>query len=63
MIDFANRFYEGVKVETFYESCGVADLITTCYAGRNRRAGEEFVKTKKVEHYWHISYRYLLNCL
>ncbi|XP_020916947.1 glycerol-3-phosphate dehydrogenase [NAD(+)], cytoplasmic isoform X2 [Exaiptasia diaphana] len=47
MIDFANRFYDGVKVETFYESCGVADLITTCYAGRNRRAGEEFVRSKK----------------
>ncbi|KAK3732803.1 hypothetical protein QZH41_006031 [Actinostola sp. cb2023] len=48
MIDFAHRFYDGVKVETFYESCGVADLITTCYAGRNRRAGEEFVRSKKV---------------
>ncbi|EDO37395.1 predicted protein [Nematostella vectensis] len=47
MIDFANRFYEGVQIETFYESCGVADLITTCYAGRNRLAGEEFIKSKK----------------
>lgn len=45
MIQFAQTFYEGVNIETFYESCGVADLITTCYAGRNRLAGEEFVKS------------------
>ena len=46
MIQFAKRFYEDVELETFFESCGVADLITTCYGGRNRIAGEEFVKGK-----------------
>ena len=31
MIAFANEFYPGAKLDTFFESCGVADLVTTCY--------------------------------
>lgn len=45
---FAKQFYAGVKEETFLESCGVADLITTCYGGRNVKVASEFVRTKKV---------------
>jgi glycerol-3-phosphate dehydrogenase (NAD+) len=47
MKNFAQEFFPGAKDQTFLEeSAGIADVITSCFGGRNRKVAEAFVREK-----------------
>ena len=48
MKNFGLEFFKDVKAATFLEeSAGVADLMTSCMGGRNRKVAEAFARTGK----------------
>ncbi|KAI6661247.1 Glycerol-3-phosphate dehydrogenase, cytoplasmic [Oopsacas minuta] len=47
MMSIIKSLFPDSKKKTYFQSCGVADLITTCFGGRNRRISEAFVRTGK----------------
>eukprot|EP01069_Polyplicarium_translucidae_P003098 Polyplicarium_translucidae@DN2212_c0_g1_i4.p1 len=41
---FALLFFDGILEQTFFDSAGFADVVTTCYGGRNVRCAAEFIR-------------------
>lgn len=50
MIQFTQMLYPNTKVNTFFESCGLADVIASSFGGRNRKVAEALVKSDKSIH-------------
>lgn len=48
ILSFSTRLYPSIRTETFLEACGMADLVATCYGGRNRMVSMEYAKAWKV---------------
>jgi len=60
IIRFAKMFFLDVEDATFFESSGIADLMTTCFAGRGQRLAAEFVRCRQKKD-WATLEKELLN--
>ncbi|CAG8543487.1 16305_t:CDS:2 [Racocetra fulgida] len=49
MQKFMKMFYNGIKDETFFESCGIADVIATCYGEKELLQGQKLQGTLTVK--------------
>jgi len=47
MRNFASIFFDGVLEDTFFDSAGWADVITTCLGGRHVKCAQEFIRQKQ----------------
>ena len=46
MNHFCKIFFDNIEDSTYLESCGLADLINTCYSGCNRLCAKSFAKIR-----------------
>ena len=47
MIKFISTFFPNTQKSTFLQSCGISDVVASCYAGRGRMIAEAFVTSEK----------------
>uniref|UniRef100_A0A1B6MMT0 Glycerol-3-phosphate dehydrogenase [NAD(+)] n=1 Tax=Graphocephala atropunctata TaxID=36148 RepID=A0A1B6MMT0_9HEMI len=47
MIDFVDVFFPDTKLSTFFQSCGIVNLISTCFGCQNRRISEAYIRSQK----------------
>ncbi|KAI1285665.1 Glycerol-3-phosphate dehydrogenase [NAD(+)], cytoplasmic [Halotydeus destructor] len=46
-IKFVSLFHPNYKLSTFFENCGIADMISSSFAGRNRKVMKALIKSNK----------------